>query len=285
MPELPEVETIRRGLARHLIGQTIARVSVDHPRVIRSCPQGLDSLVGRRITQVARRGKYLWFVIGRDEALIAHLGMSGQFRVDAAQHRHRRAALWLDNGVRVDFIDQRTFGQLRLDRLCPTQDGYAGGCGTDYALIPESIAHIGRDLLDPYLQYPDLIAQVRAKNTEIKRLLLDQQLASGIGNIYADEALFAAQIHPQMLSSQMSPQQIAQLYAAAREVMQDAVEVGGTSFDSLYVNVNGESGYFSRTLQVYGRHGLACYRCGAQIVRQTFMNRGSHFCPNCQHLP
>lgn len=281
MPELPEVETIRRGLEPVVLGRTIEAVDVAHPRAVRKAPAGLAPVVGREIHAVVRRGKYLWFLLD-DQALIAHLGMSGQFRVGGENFRHRRASLHLDDGTRLDFVDQRTFGHLQPDGLVETNDDAVGGLGSDSHLIPRSVAHIGRDLLDPALNMRALARRVKAKNSEIKRVLLDQSVASGIGNIYADEALWEARVNGRRPASRMSLAKIAELYDAARAIMARATEVGGTSFDELYVNVNGESGYFDRSLNAYGRAGEPCYRCGTTLVKNTFMNRSSHYCPKCQ---
>lgn len=281
MPELPEVETIRIGLEPIVVGRTVTDLRVLNPRAVRRASEGLEPLRGATIDSVVRRGKYMWFDAG-DISLVAHLGMSGQFRVGGGQNPHLRAYLLLDDGVRLDFIDQRTFGHLMPDEFTKTPDGAPGGWGSTSPRVPRSIAHIGRDLLDPAFDIETVVRTVKAKNTEIKRVLLDQSIASGIGNIYADEALFLARVHPRRLTNRMSLGKIRDVYLAAADVMRRAVAVGGTSFDELYVNVNGASGYFERSLNVYGRDGLPCVVCGAAIKREIFMNRSSHFCPACQ---
>lgn len=281
MPELPEVETIRRGLEPIAVGATVVGVEVLSARAVRRAPAGLDPLVGRRIEAVARRGKYLWFDAG-GLALVAHLGMSGQFRVGGADNPHRRASFFFDDGVRLDFVDQRTFGHLMPDTFVPTDDGEPGGQGSVLPRVPRSVAHIARDLLDPAFDLDGVVRRVHAKDSEIKRILLDQSVGSGVGNIYADEALFAARVHPRRLASRMSLGKIRAVYLAAAYVMARAVEVGGTSFDSLYVNVDGASGYFDRVLNVYGRAGESCRVCGTALKREPFMGRSSHFCPVCQ---
>lgn len=281
MPELPEVETIRAGLEPVVVGRSVTGVEVLHPRVTRRARSGLDPLVGLTLEAVGRRGKYLWFDAG-DLALVAHLGMSGQFRIGGEDNPHRRASIFLDDCLRLDFVDQRTFGHLMPDVLVPTSDAAAAGWGTESAAIPRSVAHIGRDPLDPVFDLESVVRQVRAKASEIKRVLLDQSVASGIGNIYADEALFLAGVHPRRLTNRMSPGKIRAVYQAAQDVMTRAIAVGGTSFDALYVNVNGASGYFDRSLAVYGRGGLECPRCATPIRREPFMGRSSHFCPACQ---
>lgn len=282
MPELPEVETIRLGLEPIAVGRTVVDVGVLHERAVRRAPRGLDPVRGARITGVVRRGKYLWFAADDGVALVAHLGMSGQFRVSGGENPHRRASLLFDDGVRLDFVDQRTFGHLMPDALVPTDDGEPGGRGSSASVVPQSVAHIGRDPLDPAFDLESVVRAMKARNTEIKRALLDQRLASGIGNIYADEALFLARVHPRRLTNRMSLGKIREVYLAAEQVMRQALAAGGTSFDELYVNVNGASGYFDRSLHVYGRTGEPCSVCGTPIKRETFMNRSSHLCPVCQ---
>ena len=281
MPELPEVETIRLGLLPFVTGRQIEGVEVLHPRAVRRADAGLDPVVGKTIRGVARRGKYMWFDLG-DLALVAHLGMSGQFRVGGAENPHRRASLLLDGGARLDFVDQRTFGHLLPEDLVDTDDGLPGGLGTEASLVPKAVAHIGRDLLDPAVDLRRIAKRVKAKDTEVKRALLDQTVASGVGNIYADEALFAAQVNGKRATGAMSERKIAEVYEAARDVMERAVAVGGTSFDELYVGVDGSSGYFERSLNVYGRQGTPCPRCGTILTKEPFMGRSSHYCPRCQ---
>jgi len=276
MPELPEVEVVRRGLERWTAGRTIAAVETLHPRAIRRHVAGPDDfasrLVGRTFGVACRRGKYLWIPLGDDEAVLGHLGMSGQLLIQPAgapDETHLRVRIrFVDDGPELRFVDQRTFGGLSLDTL---KDG-----------VPTTIAHIARDPLDPEFQDAKFIAALRAKNTGVKRALLDQSLISGVGNIYADEALWRARLHFERPGTSLTLPEAKRLLAAAREVMAEALEVGGTSFDSLYVNVNGESGYFSRALNAYGRAGRPCGRCATPITRVAFMNRSSYFCPRCQ---
>ncbi|VEI14038.1 bifunctional DNA-formamidopyrimidine glycosylase/DNA-(apurinic or apyrimidinic site) lyase [Trueperella bialowiezensis] len=281
MPELPEVETIRQGLEAIVTGRTIREAHVLNERAARRAPAGLAPVVGRQISGVVRRGKYMWFDVG-EHALVAHLGMSGQFRIDSGDHPHVRVRFVLDDGVRLDFLDQRTFGHLMPDTWALTDDGHAGGYGSAAARLPQSVAHIGRDPLDPAFDLEAVVRRVKAKRTEIKRVLLDQTVASGIGNIYADEALFTARVHPRRATNGMALAKIREVYEASADVMERALAAGGTSFDTLYVNVNGESGYFERALQAYGRTGKPCQVCATPIKRETFMNRSSHFCPRCQ---
>ena len=278
MPELPEVEVVRAGLARHVLGRTITRVDVLHPRPVRRDPRGPEgfalALTGRRIDDARRRGKYLWLPLDNGDALLGHLGMSGQLLVQpggAADERHLRVRLVLDDGLELRFADQRMFGGLSVS---------AGG-----AELPVEIAHIARDALDPQFDEDAFVRRVRRRTAGVKRLLLDQTLVSGVGNIYADEALWRARIHGDRPGDRLTGPQVRTLLGHARDVMTDALGEGGTSFDSLYVNVNGESGYFDRSLDAYGREGEPCGRCGTPIRRVAFMNRSSYFCPRCQPPP
>lgn len=266
---------MRRGLAAHVTSRTIVQVEVLQPRSVRRHLQGPDdfatTLVGRIFGEPRRRGKYLWLPFNDGDALLAHLGMSGQFRLDTTdqpRHSHTRVAVTLDEGPELRFVDQRMFGGLALSR---------GG-----ADAPPEIAHIAPDLLDPTLDRRALVRRVRARSSAIKRVLLDQSVVSGIGNIYADEALWRAKVHHGRPASDLSAVTVGRLLDAARDVMGEALAVGGTSFDALYVNVNGESGYFDRSLDAYGQEGRPCGRCGTPIVREHFMNRPSFFCPLCQ---
>lgn len=283
MPELPEVEVVRRGLDPYVSGRRIAAVDVLHARAVRRHRAGSrdlsDALTGQRIRCVSRRGKYLWMPLD-DGALVAHLGMSGQLLLPAVgtdTDPHLRVRVRFDRGDRqMWFVDQRTFGGLHLDDLVP--DGQGG-------FVPASIAHIARDPLDPAFDDEAFTRALRRKDSGIKRCLLDQSLVSGIGNIYADEALWRARIHYDRPARQMTRAQLTELLGHAREVMTAALAQGGTSFDSLYVNVNGESGWFDRSLDAYGREGEPCRRCGRPLVREAFMNRSSYRCPACQRRP
>ncbi|MGI8678142.1 MAG: bifunctional DNA-formamidopyrimidine glycosylase/DNA-(apurinic or apyrimidinic site) lyase [Jatrophihabitans sp.] len=291
MPELPEVETIRDGLARWLAGRTVDTVEVGHPRSVRRHPAGADDLAARlrgaRIESVSRRGKYLWLPLAdaggpRAEALIAHLGMSGQLVVqppDAPREKHLHVRItFTDGGRELRFIDQRTFGGVLLDRLVPTAD-------RPDQLVPAQIAHIARDPQDPAFDDALFIARLRRRESAVKRSLLDQTLASGIGNIYADESLWRARLHGQRRSAALSRMVATQLLGHVRDVLSEAQLAGGTSFDALYVDVNGHSGYFDRSLAVYGQEGRPCRRCGTPVRRVAFMNRSSFFCPRCQRPP
>ncbi|QIX26194.1 bifunctional DNA-formamidopyrimidine glycosylase/DNA-(apurinic or apyrimidinic site) lyase [Nocardioides sp. JQ2195] len=278
MPELPEVEVVRRGLDTHAVGRTITSVEVLHTRPIRRDPGGptgfVASLTGREITAARRRGKYLWLPLDSGDAILGHLGMSGQMLVqppDAADEKHLRVRLTLSDGRELRFVDQRMFGGLATS---------PGG-----AELPPEIAHIARDLLDDAFDVDDFVRRVRRRTSAIKRLLLDQTLVSGVGNIYADEALWRARLHGERRGDRLTATKVRELAGHATDVMVQALDEGGTSFDALYVNVNGESGYFDRSLHAYGREGEACHVCGTPIRRVAFMNRSSYFCPTCQRRP
>ena len=280
MPELPEVEVVRRGLAAHVTGRTITAVRVHHPRAVRRHEAGPADLTARlldtQITGTGRRGKYLWLTLDDGSALVVHLGMSGQMLLgDVPNENHLRIAALLDDGTALSFVDQRTFGGWMLADLVTVD-------GTD---VPVPVAHLARDPLDPEFNRDGVVTVLRRKHSEIKRQLLDQTVVSGIGNIYADEALWRARINGARLASSLSRAKLAELLDVAAEVMADALGQGGTSFDSLYVNVNGESGYFERSLDAYGREGEPCRRCGAVMRREKFMNRSSFYCPKCQPRP
>ena len=295
MPELPEVESVRRGLESHVLGARIDAVEIFRASCVRraASPQAFSAaILGARIDAVVRRGKFLWMLLdGGAAALSAHLGMSGQFRVAPvpapAPHSHCRARLTLslpDGPLTLDFLDQRTFGYLDAEAVVATPDGLAGGLGSPLPLVPASVAHIGRDVLDPALRRSTVLAQWRRGTRGIKQVLLDQTVVSGIGNIYADEALWRARVHPATPASGLSGKATGALLDAAEEVMGEALAAGGTSFDALYVNVNGESGYFDRSLNAYGRGGEPCPRCGRAMVRAVMGGRSTHWCPRCQRL-
>ncbi|MEH0473083.1 bifunctional DNA-formamidopyrimidine glycosylase/DNA-(apurinic or apyrimidinic site) lyase [Streptomyces hayashii] len=282
MPELPEVEVVRRGLERWVAHRTVADAEVLHPRAVRRHLAGGDDfaqrLKGHRVGTPSRRGKYLWLPLEDTRlAVLAHLGMSGQLLVqphDAPDEKHLRVRVRFDDGVDTElrFVDQRTFGGLSLHDTTP--DG-----------LPDVIAHIARDPLDPLFDDEAFHQALRRKRTTIKRALLDQSLISGVGNIYADEALWRARLHYDRPTGNLTRPRTRELLGHVRDVMNAALAVGGTSFDSLYVNVNGESGYFDRSLDAYGREGLPCKRCGTPMRRRPWMNRSSYFCPKCQAPP
>ncbi|MGN6162781.1 MAG: bifunctional DNA-formamidopyrimidine glycosylase/DNA-(apurinic or apyrimidinic site) lyase [Marmoricola sp.] len=281
MPELPEVEVVRRGLEAHVLERPIEQVEVLHPRPVRRHLAGPEDfalgLTGRRFVAARRRGKYLWLALDDPsvgDALLVHLGMSGQMLVQspvAAAERHLRVRFSLADGPELRFVDQRMFGGLALS---------PGG-----ASVPAEIAHIALDPLDPRFDDETFVARVRRSSSGIKRILLNQTVISGVGNIYADEGLWRAGIHGERPGTALSRPQVRALLGAVREVMTSALAQGGTSFDALYVNVNGESGYFDRSLDAYGQEGRPCSRCGTPIRRVAFMNRSSFFCPRCQPVP
>ncbi|WP_369375202.1 bifunctional DNA-formamidopyrimidine glycosylase/DNA-(apurinic or apyrimidinic site) lyase [Promicromonospora sp. Populi] len=349
MPELPEVETVRDGLDRLVVGAVVRDVEVFREYSVRRHDGGpgsfRDQLTGRRLTAAVRRGKFLWLPLADlspavepvesspAAALLAHLGMSGQLLVrdavvgddpghassvvlgleqsgaeagagpssalgtaaDDWRHPHLRVRLHLTgapSGARyLDFVDQRTFGHLSVQDLVPDGDGLPRGSaapaghGSDLPVLPGPVAHIARDLLDPNLDLDELVRRVRRRRTQIKRALLDQTVVSGVGNIYADEALWRAQVHWARPTDKLKVADVRRVLDSAAEVMREALAQGGTSFDDLYVNVNGQSGYFDRSLAVYGRENEACRRCGALIRRDPFMNRSSFTCPVCQPRP
>ncbi|MFE5245001.1 MULTISPECIES: bifunctional DNA-formamidopyrimidine glycosylase/DNA-(apurinic or apyrimidinic site) lyase [unclassified Streptomyces] len=282
MPELPEVEVVRRGLERWTAGRTVEAVEVLHPRAVRRhLAGGADfaaRLRGLRFGTAMRRGKYLWVPLDEaDSSLLGHLGMSGQLLVqpeDAADEKHLRIRIRFDDalGTELRFVDQRTFGGLSVHENTP--DG-----------LPDVIAHIARDPLDPAFDDDAFHAALRLRRTTLKRALLDQSLISGVGNIYADEALWRSRLHYERPTATLTRPRTAELLGHVREVMREALDQGGTSFDSLYVNVNGESGYFDRSLDAYGREDEPCRRCGTPMRRRPWMNRSSYFCPRCQRPP
>jgi formamidopyrimidine-DNA glycosylase len=275
MPELPEVETVRRGLADLVVGRTVESVVVLHPRAIRRHTAGeadfVARLFGRRIDAACRRGKYLWLTLDSGEPLLAHLGMSGQFLMSpgSTPGPHDRVLIGLVGAPVLRFADQRTFGGLSVEPV-------------DDAGVPLAIAHIAADPFEPGFDRGRAVAVLRRRNTGVKRALLDQTVVSGIGNIYADEALWRARVHYERPTRELSARTAGVLIDAATAVMAEALAAGGTSFDALYVNVNGESGWFDRSLQAYGQEGRPCGRCGTAIRRARFTNRSSYFCPRCQ---
>jgi len=278
VPELPEVEVVRRGLEQFVVGRRIQTVEVLHPRAVRRHEGGaadfVARLTGQTIDGARRRGKYLWLPVG-DDALLAHLGMSGQLLVgpaDAPLSPHVRVRFSFDDGGSdLRFTDQRTFGHLLVS--------------PDGAQLPSVIAHIAPDPLEEAFDLAWLTGRMRTRKTGVKRALLDQSLVSGVGNIYADESLWRVKLHWARATDRLRPGQVADLMGAVTDVFNEALKDGGTSFDSLYVDVNGESGYFGRSLNVYGRAGEPCPRCGALIRRDPFMNRSSYTCPVCQPRP
>jgi formamidopyrimidine-DNA glycosylase len=282
VPELPEVETVRAGIEQHVVGRTVATAQVLNARAVRRDPAGPDgfaaAMAGRTFLRAERRGKYLWFALDDSEALLAHLGMSGQLLVgdgDRPLSSHVRARFtFTDGGPDLRFSDQRTFGHLMMVPLVYPDDRSR--------VVPGPIAHIAPDPLEEAFDARDFSARLARKKTQVKRALLDQSLISGVGNIYADEALWRARLHWARPTDTLKRTEVSRLLEAVREVLTEALTAGGTSFDALYVNVNGESGYFDRSLNAYGREGEPCARCAAPIRRDAFMNRSSYSCPRCQ---
>lgn len=317
MPELPEVEVVRAGLAPAVTGAVVAAVEVLDARSLKRHDPAFgpfeSQLTGARIAAAVRRGKFLWLPLEREaldpaagpaadaapprRALVAHLGMSGQVLLRTPDHpgddRHAKIRIHLEHPVhgelRVDFVDPRIFGSMAIDRMAPTADGAAAGFSAqvtgDWAgEIPGQVAHIARDPLDPAFDDVAFLDALARRRSGVKRALLDQGLVSGIGNIYADESLWAVRLHGEQPGSSIARRRARELLEAVREVLQKALAEGGTSFDAQYVNVNGASGYFAHSLNAYGREGRPCPRCGTTMVREPFMNRSSHRCPRCQRL-
>lgn len=281
MPELPEVETVRAGLEHRIVGRRLGRAQVAHDRAVRRQPGGADEFAARASfrtpTAVRRRGKYLWWELeDSDDVLVAHLGMSGQFRVIPSGREdepdpHRRVWWPMDDGSALVFRDQRTFGWVLADQRV--------------ADVPSCATHIARDPFDPLFDARQVNRDIRRSRAGIKRVLLAQTVVSGVGNIYADEALWRARLHPEYPANRLDARRVAELLDAVTSVMAAALAAGGTSFDPLYVAVNGESGWFERSLSVYGRESEPCPRCGRPIVRERFTSRSSHRCPSCQRRP
>ena len=291
MPELPEVEVVRAGLEPIVTGAVISSVTVLDERSLRRHDGPSEDfahrLVGRTLEVPERRGKFMWLPIGEGEALVTHLGMSGQvlLRPPGVDDKLTRIRLVLQHPVhgqvRMNFVDQRIFGSMAIDELVAVTDSGAGAGQT----VPTAVAHIARDPLDPFFDERQFFDRLARRNSGIKRALLDQGLISGIGNIYADESLWGARLHYEQLASTITRPRARALLAEVRSVLLQALAEGGTSFDEQYKNVNGNSGYFEHSLKVYGQQGKPCPRCGRPVVREQFMNRGSHFCPHCQKPP
>lgn len=310
MPELPEVETVRAGLAPALSNSTVKQIEVLDERSLKRHLAGpadfVSTLTGAKILAVVRRGKFLWMPLELTDksgtakrfALVGHLGMSGQMflrKPSDPADKLTRVVMTLETArakaVEFRFIDQRIFGSLAIDELVETHDGKPGGFSQTSSsgkwwqnLIPASAAHIARDPLDESFDLEAVRAKFSKKRSGIKRVLLDQQVLSGVGNIYADEALWASKLHYDQPADTLSRATFELLMGEVRRILEAAVAEGGTSFDEQYKNVNGESGYFEVSLNAYGMTDRPCNRCGRPIKRDTWMNRGSHFCPSCQKL-
>ena len=298
MPELPEVETVRAGLASKIIGARVVDDSISDARSLKLHVLGpkhfVDELLGQCLLAVVRRGKFLWLPLSDSRALVGHLGMSGQMLLRDKGHDsdpQTRVVLSVESQsgqpLEIRFVDQRIFGSLAIEDLVPTSDGAPGGFSPESPVgssIPAVVAHIARDLLDQHFNSDSVVDKMQARSSGIKRVLLDQNLLSGIGNIYADESLWLAQLHYDQPTNSIAPEKLTKLISIATGVLERAVIQGGTSFDEQYKNVNGDSGYFAQSLNAYGQAGKPCPRCGEEIKRVAWANRGSHFCPNCQRL-
>ena len=296
MPELPEVETVRAGLASHVIGALVNEIEVHDSRSLKRNFSGLDGfvneLIGERLQGVIRRGKFLWLPVTATRAVVCHLGMSGQVLVrskEFGEDKLTRITLRLvkptGEEIEMRFVDQRLFGGMQIDDLLETGEGVPAGHfpeGEASSMIPVSVSHIARDPLDPNFDAGLVVSKMRKRSSGIKRVLLDQNLMSGIGNIYADETLWRTRLHYDRPASIISAKKLNDVIEVAKDVLGEAVERGGTSFDEQYKNVNGESGYFSQDLNAYSRAGLPCQRCGSAIKREAWANRSSYFCPKCQ---
>ena len=296
MPELPEVETVRAGLASHVIGALVNEIEVHDRRSLKRNFSGLDGFVneltGERLQGVIRRGKFLWLPLTATRAVVCHLGMSGQVLVrskEFGEDKLTRITLRLvkptGEEIEMRFVDQRLFGGMQIDDLLETGEGVPAGHfpeGAASSMIPVSVSHIARDPLDPNFDAGLVVSKMRKRSSGIKRVLLDQNLMSGIGNIYADETLWRTRLHYDRPASIISAKKLNDVIEVAKDVLGEAVERGGTSFDEQYKNVNGESGYFSQDLNAYSRAGLPCQRCGSAIKREAWANRSSYFCPKCQ---
>ncbi len=285
MPELPEVETVRAGLSEHITGARFESVTVLHSRLTRQHMRGPrdfeKQLRHHTIRCISRRGKFLWLPLSDSHhALVMHLGMSGQALLvppSEPDEKHLRIRFVLDRSdVELRYVDQRMFGGAHVDELAEVDHGQR---------VPSSILHIARDALDPLLDLEGVVADIRRRSAGIKQLLLNQSVVSGIGNIYADEALWAAKVHYMTPGNRLSRAKVRELLGAVQAVMRAAVAAGGTSFDDLYVGVNGESGWFDVSLHAYGQEGEPCGRCGRPIVRESWANRSSFRCPRCQPRP
>lgn len=277
MPELPEVETVRAGLEKYIVGQQIRNIETFHPRALKpSSLLPLSAVNGAKINSIRRRGKFLWLELDREFVLVAHLGMSGQLLVQKSHvkdHPHLRARISLSGLIKgyaheVRFIDQRTFGWLSVEQV--------------FEGIPTSVLKISKDPFESEFDLRQVVTNINRRKTAIKPAILNQNIISGIGNIYADEALWRAKIHPEIICEDLNENEIKKVIKSAISIMKLSIKAGGTSFDDAYKNVNGESGYFSRSLKVYGREGEPCPRCRSKIRRIAFTNRSSHFCPRCQ---
>lgn len=300
MPELPEVEVVRRGLEKQLIGAQIEKVEVFFPGSLRGQDEKRfsEALEGWTITNAVRRGKFLW-LLGEDEegkqtlySLVIHLGMSGQLLINKPKielsrrnQGHLRVRLTLKDGRTVNFVDQRTFGRMVVEPLVETKDKKPAGIGAESHLIPRNVeVNVARDVLDPHADFKEVAEKIHQRKSSIKHSLLDQRLVSGIGNIYADETLFAARISPAQSAKTLTEERIEEIFKVSGKIMKAAIKQGGTSFDELYVDTSGNPGYFEQELKVYGRGGEPCKVCGTTLKKLQQSGRNATYCPQCQAL-
>jgi formamidopyrimidine-DNA glycosylase len=286
VPELPEVETVRRGVDEAFRGGLIRAAEVYNPRTVRRHATGIDdfqlSLKGLQVTGSGRRGKFMWLTLAEPidgsqaspkggRALVCHLGMSGQLHVvtDGREaHKHLRGRLRFADERELWFIDQRTFGYWDLAEL---EDA-----------VPKTMAHIAPDVFEAQFDATLAAERLLRRTIEVKKALLDQTWISGVGNIYADEALWRARLRGRRSGDSLSKRKALELLGHVKDVLTESLAVGGTSFDELYVDARGEAGYFARELAVYGRAGQPCKRCGTAIKREVIGDRSAHYCPKCQ---
>ncbi len=274
MPELPEVETVARGLRAALVGRTITDVKVLWTRsVVPPDPAAFARhLTGQVITDVGRRGKWLVVGLSGGDTLLIHLRMSGRLVIESEaclDDRHLRVLFLLDDGRRLSFIDQRKFGRLHLTNE-PAQ----------------VLGDLGPEPLSDEFTSRRLEEMLKQRQGRIKPLLLDQRFLAGLGNIYADEALWRARIHPLRPANTLTPAEAQRLHKAIRVVLTSAIASGGTTLeDEVYRQADGQAGEFASELAAYGRTDQPCPRCGQPIERIKVSQRGTHFCPRCQPAP
>ena len=276
MPELPEVETTRRHLESAMAGRVLDRVTVSHERTTRhnaSPEEVVTRLQGRRVTAVGRHGKFLRLDLDDGQTLVAHLGMSGRWAIDpGATAPHTHFVVDLDDGVSVHFVDPRTFGFVAV-------------YDTD-ELAESGLGRLGPDAWADDVEAQALAARLAGRTAPIKALLLDQTHLAGLGNIYADEVLFAAGIHPLTPGGELDLSDCERLLGVSRGILDEAIEHGGTTLDDLaYLLPDGRAGENMTRLSVYGREGEPCDQCGSVIEKVVVRARSSHFCPSCQPSP
>jgi formamidopyrimidine-DNA glycosylase len=273
MPELPEVELIRRHLAPIVCGAVVVRAEVKHERMVRRQPPGpgfASLLAGRRIESADRRGKLLLFPLDDGRIWVVHLGMSGRLSLaEPASDPHVRVVVRLRGGPDLLFVDPRTFGFTAVLTAAELHEGPA--------------AHLGPDALEQLPSVDELVDVLADRVAPVKAVLLDQEVLAGLGNIYADEVLFRARLRPDRPAGSLARREIALLHRAVRPVLEDGLRYGGTSLTDLaYLLPDGRTGGYVRRLDAYGREGDPCRRCGAPIQRTVIRQRSAHYCPDCQ---